>query len=99
MQQARHPANLTITVLPFPNSLSMTTSPPVPSACVWAMDSPSPKPGMVDASSPRWKRSKTCSSFSGEISCLTAYDQAVEKVLNFINQRIEYLQTTDLPGD
>jgi spore coat protein CotH len=29
---------------------------------------------------------------------LTAYDQAVEKVLYFINQRMEYLETTELLG-
>lgn len=30
---------------------------------------------------------------------VTAYDAAVEKVTDFIEQRMEYLKTTDLPGD
>jgi hypothetical protein len=29
---------------------------------------------------------------------ITAYDQAAGKVLNFINQRMEYLETTELLG-
>jgi hypothetical protein len=29
---------------------------------------------------------------------ITAYDAAVEKVLGFINGRVEYVETTDLPG-
>lgn len=30
---------------------------------------------------------------------VTAYDAAVEKVTDFVEQRMEYLKTTDLPGD